>query len=565
MDTFKAEEKNIRHLFQEKISYYIPWYQRPYSWEKDEVEKFCEDLLLCYKNKDDYLLSSIILVEHIKDKKYEVIDWQQRLTTISIFLSVLKTFLKNEENISDIDNRILNWKEIRVQRVQTDKSFHLDFQEILEKFNYEEFQEKFNNKKYKKNNYYQNAKHIYDFLNSEENKNTDYDDFYSVFFIDKVYLIRVYTTQESKAMRLFEVLNSRWLPLKNTDLIKNNIIEKIYDNHDEGIKENEIVAFEELWKNMSTELDNINENMEDLFTYYIYMKLKENPKNNLFEEFKNIFKKEFENNKLNINNFICDIKLFYDKYLDLYSTKNICTYRKINSMKYLREGRFWKTILITFSIKYPKENIDKIVDIIFKFYFLNYIAWESVNPYKQFSFNLIKSIAEEKLDFEKLNKDIDDYYKKQNTLYRFKSNLNWEIYKERWWKIIFYLIEYFHYKDKEDTEIFEQNNKKIQIEHIFPQNTRNWTKEIESDPSIDEIKNNLGNLTLLYQSNNVKCSNLNFNLKLEIYKNSQKFNHTKDILNYSEWNRKNIMERQYKLFEQIENIFNLEKYALLDI
>src|SRR3989338_5163223 len=139
METFKAEEKSIRNLFQEKISYNIPSYQRQYSWEKDEVEKFCEDILLSYLAKEEYLLSSIILVENKKDKLYEVIDGQQRLTTISIFLAVLKSFLKKQENITDINNRILNGTEIRVQRVQTDKSYHQDFQEVLQNFDYSNF------------------------------------------------------------------------------------------------------------------------------------------------------------------------------------------------------------------------------------------------------------------------------------------------------------------------------------------------------------------------------------------------------------------------------------------
>jgi uncharacterized protein YbcV (DUF1398 family) len=96
-----------------------------------------------------------------------------------------------------------------VQRVQTDKSFHQDFQEVLQDFNYENFVSLCRQRKYKKNNYYQNAKFIYEILNSDEYKDVDFDDFYEDFFIDKIYLIRVYTTQESKAMRLFEVLNSR--------------------------------------------------------------------------------------------------------------------------------------------------------------------------------------------------------------------------------------------------------------------------------------------------------------------------------------------------------------------
>lgn len=562
METFKAEEKSIRNLFQEKISYIIPSYQRPYSWGIDEIEKFCEDIFLSYKDKDEYLLSSIILVEHKKDKLYEVIDWQQRLTTISIFLSVLKSFLKDQENIEDINNRILNWSEIRVQRVQTDKTYHQDFQEVLQNFDYEAFRELTKKRKYKKNNYYQNALIIYDFLNSEVVKNTDFDDFYSDFFIDKIYLIRVYTIQESKAMRLFEVLNSRWLPLRNADLIKNHIMEKIYESYDEETKRSEVSAFEELWKDIANKLDEFDESMEDLFTYYVYMKLKENPKNNLFEEFKNILKRDFSNEE-KINIFIQEIKKFADTYLDLYSErKDIDTYRKIHSMAYLREGRFWKVILTTYCLKYWSEDIKTMVDTLFEFYYLNYIAWESVNPYKQLSFNLIKDVAEGNLDINKLKNDIETYYKKQNTLYRFKSKLTNEIYQERWAKVLFYLIEYFYYKDKEDFEIFEQNEKKIQLEHIFPQNDKNREDVVSNDSELRELRNTLWNLTLLYQSKNVKCSNSDFKTKLTIYEGSQKFNHTKEILKYTNWDSTSISNRELLLLDQIEKIFRIPTWYL---
>jgi len=186
-------------------------------------------------------------------------------------------------------------------------------------------------------------------------------------------------------------------------------------------------------------------------------------------------------------------------------------------MAYLREGRFWKVILTTYSLKNPWEDIKTMVDILFEFYYLNYIAGESVNPYKQFSFNLIKDVAEWNLDINKLKNDIELYYKKQNTLYRFKSKLTSEIYQERWGKVLFYLIEYFYYKDREDFEIFEQNEKKIQLEHIFPQNDKQREDVVSSDGEIRELKNTLGNLTLLYQSKNVKCSNSDFETKLWIY------------------------------------------------
>ena len=144
-ETFKAEEKNITNIFGEKLSYRIPSYQRPYSWGKDQVEKFCEDLTESYLNKEEYLLSSIILLEKTRNRLYEVIDGQQRLTTISIFLAVLKSFLKDEANIEDINKRILNGADsCRVQRVKTDRTYHHDFNEILQKFDYDNVKELLN-------------------------------------------------------------------------------------------------------------------------------------------------------------------------------------------------------------------------------------------------------------------------------------------------------------------------------------------------------------------------------------------------------------------------------------
>jgi hypothetical protein len=295
------------------------------------------------------------------------------------------------------------------------------------------------------------------------------------------------------------------------------------------------------------------------------MKLKENPKNNLFEEFKKIIKKDF-NDDTKIDKFIEEFHKFYKEYIELFAQrKDIETFRKIHSMRYLREGRFWKTILITYRLKNPSENIKNLVDTLFEFYYLNFIAGESVNPYKQFSFKLIKDVAEGNFELNKLRTDISDYYKKQNTLYRFKSKLKDDIYGERWAKVLFYLIEYFcDYKEKEDYEIFEQNNKQIQIEHIFPKSTKYWKDIIEKDPSIKELTHTLGNLTLLYQGNNVKCSHSDFKTKLEIYKQSKKFEHTKEILKFDKWDSNTINQRANSLLNQVEKIFNLPKDSLLN-
>ena len=91
--TLNAEQKNISKIFDDKTKYVIPAYQRPYSWTKNECKELFEDLQTAYyeNKKDGYFLGSLIL-STVDENEYEVIDGQQRLTTLIMFLKVLYNF-----------------------------------------------------------------------------------------------------------------------------------------------------------------------------------------------------------------------------------------------------------------------------------------------------------------------------------------------------------------------------------------------------------------------------------------------------------------------------------------
>ena len=91
--TLNAEQKNISKIFDDKTKYLIPAYQRPYSWTKNECKELFEDLETAYSEnkKDGYFLGSLIL-STVDENEYEVIDGQQRLTTLIMFLMGLYNF-----------------------------------------------------------------------------------------------------------------------------------------------------------------------------------------------------------------------------------------------------------------------------------------------------------------------------------------------------------------------------------------------------------------------------------------------------------------------------------------
>ncbi len=88
-----AEQKEILKIFKIEEQYVIPAYQRPYSWGYDQCFQLYNDLIKSYKAKEDYFIGNIIIARSEANKDtLEVIDGQQRLTTLLLLIKVLYVF-----------------------------------------------------------------------------------------------------------------------------------------------------------------------------------------------------------------------------------------------------------------------------------------------------------------------------------------------------------------------------------------------------------------------------------------------------------------------------------------
>lgn len=89
-DRLSGAEYEVAKIFSDDFEYYIPSYQRPYAWTTEEASELFDDLYNFYKDEDEgngYFLGSIVLIKKDKfDPSAEVIDGQQRLTTLTILL-----------------------------------------------------------------------------------------------------------------------------------------------------------------------------------------------------------------------------------------------------------------------------------------------------------------------------------------------------------------------------------------------------------------------------------------------------------------------------------------------
>ena len=292
VDTFKPINQTISEIFSCDGIYKIPNYQRQYSWTNDQLEALWDDLYEAYQNKtvdnDCYFLGSIVVVNDGKGY-FELIDGQQRITTLMILMNVLvKDFPdinKNSDEIfvadkDKIQNCILFQGRKNRLQLQTDPKYDSIFNDLI--INCESFADideptkkelKLDDPQYK---YINSAVFFYKKL-SELNE-TELDEFVNYIFYS-TNIIKIECTNQSFAIKLFQVLNDRGLELSPSDIVKSYIIGK-YEQDDETGKQ----IFNNNWKNIEDLSKQYGFKIDDFVVFYEYYKLKSNPKRQVVDE-----------------------------------------------------------------------------------------------------------------------------------------------------------------------------------------------------------------------------------------------------------------------------------------
>lgn len=118
-------------LFNDEYFFRVPEYQRPYSWEKEHCEQLFDDINDSSRD-NEYFIGTIVLQE-VEDvgtgKKYDIIDGQQRITTLQILLACLRDYVQDQGYKKPLQEQIYQPKnpvsgiEERVRLEVKDKKF----------------------------------------------------------------------------------------------------------------------------------------------------------------------------------------------------------------------------------------------------------------------------------------------------------------------------------------------------------------------------------------------------------------------------------------------------------
>ncbi|GAA9869341.1 DUF262 domain-containing protein [Helicobacter pylori] len=571
MAKIESKDSHLRDILKDELYYQIPIYQRPYQWTEENCEKLLDDLFFNYEDdrESDYFCGSLVLIaisEDSKAKTYDIVDGQQRLSTFILLAKVLATLYSERltEESKDYLQESLNGRYGKKDRLNFNAigfNSKKDFQYALTSFNDAP-------KSYNKNNYLKNAACLKNYLRKKEIE--DINDFIEWLYF-KVVFITITCPEADKALRIFNVLNARGLPLNATDIFKGELLKELAKEEDQK----KLVS---RWNALSQKCSDNDLTMEILFSWYLdYLEPKtsrEKMEKELVTWFKNLNKTPLE--------YLKGVEDFYNAYCEVLEMQD----RHAHLLSYKDDDHLRVILCASLLHRYSDQDIEALKELLVKFYYQDWVAGQTKSTRSQTCCNIIIALKEKK-SIENIISIVKEYLKNKNITQSFRenlqdSNLYTKFYfagksgkKGSWLRPILILVEYFISDDSRPKRIEKDN---FHVEHILPQNPdplSQWAKDF-SEEEMELYTHSLANLTLLGGTKNTQASNKDFKEKKEIYMgNAVKLGKDKrgrektfrvmtcykmtiDIAHhYTEWTPKSLEKRKEELIEIIEGILTL--------
>jgi Protein of unknown function DUF262/Protein of unknown function (DUF1524) len=261
---FKTENNTLRKLMGNGLTYQIPRFQRDYSWTEDEWDDLWQDILGTIKEggEPSHYMGYLVL-QSSNDKLFDVIDGQQRLTTLSL---IVLAVLKNLKNLIAAGREIENTQR-RLDQLRSAYIGYLDPVTLvprsklsLNRNNNHYYQtyiiplEKLPQRGFKASEH--SLRKAFEWF---EKRVSDYarqhggtDPAMTLAQLvetmsDKLFFTVITVTDELNAYKVFETLNARGVRLSATDLLKNYLFSVL---HKEGQHEHEMRVLEDRWESM---------------------------------------------------------------------------------------------------------------------------------------------------------------------------------------------------------------------------------------------------------------------------------------------------------------------------
>lgn len=575
-------QKTIKDLFDGKKIFKIPEYQRAYAWEEKQLQDFIDDLKNQRINKN-YFFGTILFQEGGNNNNFEIIeivDGQQRITTLILFLNELIKNINDNSKEIYIDTYIKSFGIYKLEVLGQDNEFFRTY--IIEDNVVQEGYITTPSQKkllFAKKYFQEQIKILTNDLSDLMSK------------ISNTNVLTYSVKDKSEATLIFETTNDRGKQLTNLEKTKSFLMYKTYicSENPETELANIQARFTNIYKDYSQIEDEIEENSIlqyhfIAFEKWVTGKVKE-------------YQKYIEKLKVNVNSLISEDNINDEKALDyinkysreLRETFSIVKELLLSEMPELQDVRilpntanFYPLIIKAYKLdnSSDKNEFRRILRLIEIYSFRVYAIGSSM-PYTGQSrfYSLARDFHG---DFEELIDSIKNIIKEYSNEKRFIEDLGYEdfcnyyssgIKNYFYWKYENYLrakeqpvSQELGYKDY----LNKDKKTKFSIEHIIPQNPdEKYRKVITEELMYDKVDevfeetylNCIGNLTIDPLSANASKQNIEFTSKNNKYFKRAPYkcqNELGDFLEGDKFTANSIEKRQEKLIKFASDYWNCD-------
>ena len=282
VNNIEGKTEIVGKIFSSDYFFKIPYYQRPFAWDEDNFNRLIDDLISAI-GEQQYFLGTLVL--HKKDDKgnYDVVDGQQRLTSLLILTACLRDLIDDAKFKSQLQSKIIQ-EENKVDGIPAKARIEVKdrsiFNEMVLSQEGTKIPKKVTDLAEPENRYLIAIKIFQDKLRAY---GQDFLQRFSQFVNQKCVMIYLSTTSFDDAFKLFTIVNDRGKQLRRIDILKaQNISPDVVPI--ESVRDRLAQVWESLEKNLG------ESTLESILHMMRLIYVKEKPQEDLYSEFeKRIF------------------------------------------------------------------------------------------------------------------------------------------------------------------------------------------------------------------------------------------------------------------------------------
>lgn len=547
----EARTLTITEIFRD--FYVVPVFQREYVWESKNIRQLLEDIYYALYDGDEpvegveYFIGSIVAYED-HNKLFQIIDGQQRLTTIYIIFCCIKNKIVDlGDSSASLDNLIFGitqdlktGEDINKHRLSI--HYNLDSENFLKSLaKNKEINFRRNSKQPRSQtveNLHRAVLEIISFLEElisygDPRSRVKNLKRFATVLANRVKIIRVETSGLNSALKVFETINDRGVGLNPIDLLKNYLFVHAGEESSYGDSWD---LLKRKWDELLTNLYKVKEKPVSFLRYYLLSDYVVDLGNNLPEE--NIYdwlsdnpeKHKISESPIQFIKTLVDASDSYSLFLQCKNSDSSDNLSLYNIKKL--QGRYRQHyILLIAGRELPVCLFEELTNHIENLLFVNTITRST----RRKDVNLVREFSQwaNKLRYIKTEANFRDFIKcyVQAQYRSFASDFqsvfqtlhegDFPQYRVRY--IIAKIAQYMEYTTYSNMKPLSfYLDKSIHIEHILPKKPQDSVlREFDEISKYDQYVTCLGNLTLLEQAINSSVSNKSFELKKQTYRESQ--------------------------------------------